>query len=129
LCKGGKLQIISFTGEERDVFSFYALKMLWEVRYFPPCLVILEFVFVNFLYIIKKERLDEWFATHNSVCRKVLVTFFLQNRGDVYCSASEVQWRNIRWTYIQSEWGKWEIFKNVSQESQSERPTLRICCK
>jgi hypothetical protein len=28
LCKGGKLQIISFTGEERDVFSFYALKML-----------------------------------------------------------------------------------------------------
>jgi hypothetical protein len=72
------------------VASFYALKILWELEYFPPILVILQYAIVTILHIINKEPLDEWFATHNSVYLKVTVTFFLQNSGYVYSFAADI---------------------------------------
>ena len=65
--KRDKLRNINFTGEASKVAPFYALKVLWELGYFPPILVILEYAVVTISHIIEKEPCDEWFATHNSV--------------------------------------------------------------
>ena len=88
--KGDKLQNIYFTGETIEVARFDELQMLWDVGYFPPVLVILEYAVVTFLHIIEKETLVEWFAARNSVYLKVLFTPFYKKRGDVYSSSTDI---------------------------------------
>ena len=85
-----KIRNISFTGEASETAPFYALHMLWDVGYFPPILVILEYSVVTILHIIEKEPLNEWFATHNSVQIRVAVISFSQNSGYVYCLATDI---------------------------------------
>jgi len=71
------------------VAPIYALKILWEVGYFPPILVILQYAVVTIVHIVEKEPLDEWFATHNSVQIRVSVTS-LQNSGYVYSLTTDI---------------------------------------
>jgi hypothetical protein len=58
LYKGDNLQTIYFTEKAREVTTFYALQMPWEVGYSAPFLIKLEHAIVTFFYVIVKERLD-----------------------------------------------------------------------